>query len=149
VIAPAPVQVSTFEGGRLKPLFAFEWIFMFLDEAPKDGNKGSLWQKILSYAIWLLFWVILSAIGFWLMLELRGLIVELMIVAEFNPWAVRGFDRWILFVLGLGWFIALMWIEHYLRKGIDRGRLWRNIGYVASVQALITAVIFGIRFLIR
>ena len=122
---------------------------MFLDEAPKDGNKGNLGTKILSYAAWLLFWVILSATGFWLMLEIRGLIVELMIVAQLNPWAVRGFDRWIIFVLGLGWFIALLWIEHYLRTGIDRGRLWRNIGYVALVQAIITAVIFGIRFLIR
>ncbi|MCC6453562.1 MAG: hypothetical protein IT328_01330 [Caldilineaceae bacterium] len=122
---------------------------MFLDDAPKDGTKGSLWKKILAYAIYFLFWLAFTASGLWLMLEIRALIVELMIVAGLSPWQVRGFDRWSIFVLGLGWFIALMWMEHYLRVAVERGRLWRNIAYLAASQAIVVAVIFAIRFLIR
>ncbi len=135
--------------GKLKLCDAFEWISMSLDDAPTNHSAGSLLKKILAYAIYLLFWLALSATGFWLIMEIRQLIVELMIMAELNPWAVRGYDRGIIFVLGLGWFISLMLIEHYFRTGVARGRLWHNIRYVASVQAIAAAVVYGIRFLIQ
>lgn len=121
---------------------------MTRDDAPMNHSAGNLWRKILAYAIYLLFWLVLSATGFWLIMEIRKLIVESMIMAEFNPWAVRGYDQAITFVLGLGWFISLMLIEHYFRTAINRGRLWHNIRYVASVQAIVAAVVYGIRFLI-
>ena len=116
--------------------------------APPDGEKGNLWKKILLYTIYLLFWVLLSASALWVMFDLRAVVVELMIAAQLNPWSVRGYDRWIIFVFGLGWFIAMMWMEHYLRTAIDKQRLWRNIAYLASVQIALIAMIFGIRLLI-
>lgn len=136
-------------GGKSASPIALEWIFMFLEDAPKNGAKGSLGKRILAYTTYFLFWVALTASGLWLMFEVRELLVELMIVANLNPWQVRGFDRGFIFVLGLGWFIALMWMEHYLRTAVAKGRLWRNIAYLVSVQAIVTAIVFAIRFLIR
>lgn len=122
---------------------------MFLEPVPQSGEKDSLWQRILVIATYLIFWIGLSGIGLWLMFELRSLVVELMILAQLNPWAVRGFDRWAIFVLGLIWFISLMWIDHYLRTGMGKKQLWRNIGRVAAVQAALVAIIYGTRFIIN
>lgn len=121
---------------------------MFLEPVPQSGEKDQLWKKILAIATYLLFWIAFSAIGLWLMFEIRSLIVELLLLARANPWSVRGYDRWAIFVLGLLWFISLLWIDHYLRKGMGKKRLWHNIGRVAGVQALLALLVFGIRFII-
>jgi hypothetical protein len=121
---------------------------MFLEPVPPSEEKGKLWQKILAVAIYLLFWLALSATGLWLMFELRTLIVELMILANWNPWTVRGIDRWSIFVLGLAWFVSILWIDHYLRTAIGKKRLWRNIGRVALAQVGLAAVLFATRFVI-
>jgi hypothetical protein len=121
---------------------------MFLDPVPESEEKGRLWQKVLAVAIYLLFWIVLSGIGLWLMFAMRTMIFDLMVAANFTPWMVRGFDRWAIFVLGLIWFISMLWIEHYLRTGISKKRLWRNIGRVLVVQALLAAITFGTRFII-
>jgi hypothetical protein len=110
-------------------------------------EKEELWKRILSIVAYLLFWVIFSAVGLWLMLELRALLVQLMIAFQLNPWAVRGYDRLGIFVLGLGWFISMIWIEHYLRTGNEKRRLWRNILRVAAVQAALAAFVLVSRFL--
>jgi hypothetical protein len=122
---------------------------MHEDFVPQQDTKGNVWTTILSYATYLLFWLVLTASGLWLMYETRNLAVELMMVAELNPWAVRGFDRWIIFLFGLTWFVGMIWMEHYLRTGIDKKRLWRNIALLAAVQVVILAVVYCVRFFIH
>ena len=122
---------------------------MFLEPVPQRREDNSLWQKILAIASYLLAWIISTAIGLWLMFEMRAVIVELMIFANLNPWAVRGFDRLAIYILGLIWFVGLMWSEHYIRTGIDKKRLWHNIGRVAMIEATLVALVFVTGFLIR
>ena len=121
---------------------------MFLEPSSQSEEKDKLWPRILSIATYLVSWIVLSAVGLWLMFELRETIVELMILAQLNPWAVRGYDRLAIFVLGLGWFVGMLWMDHYLRQGMGKKRLWRNIGRVAAIEAVIAAVALGTRFLI-
>jgi hypothetical protein len=121
---------------------------MSLESFPPSIEKGKLWKRIVAYIVYFLFWIVLSVTGLWLMFEVRGLLIDLMMHAQLNAWAVSGIDRSVIFLLGLGWFIALMWIEYYLRSGIDKERLWRNIGRVAIVQAGMGILIYGIRFVI-
>jgi hypothetical protein len=122
---------------------------MFLEPVPQNGAKVNHWQRILAIATYLLCWIVFTLIGLWLMFELRETLVQLMIRAQLNPWAVRGFDRLGIYFLGLAWFVGLMGIEHYLRIGIEKRRLWYRIGRVAMVEAVIAAVTFGTRFLIH
>jgi hypothetical protein len=122
---------------------------MFLDPVPQDEEKEPLWQRILAIATYLFFWLLFTAVGLWLMFEIRSVIVELMILAKFNPWMVRGWDRWAIYMLGLAWFVGLMWIDHYLRTAIGKKRLWRNIGRVATIETIMVAVVFGLGLLIR
>jgi hypothetical protein len=122
---------------------------MFLDSSPQRDDKQTFWQRTRAIAIYLLFWLILTLTGLWLMFESRETLVEVMIYANLNPWAVRGIDRLAIFVLGIGWFVGLMWIDHYLRTGIAKKRLWRNIGRVAAVQLAIAIAAYAIRFLVN
>jgi hypothetical protein len=117
---------------------------MSLDSAVHPDAKDKLWKRILAYATYLLFWILLSATGLWLIYEVRELFIAIMIQAQFTPWAVRGYDRGLIFVLGLGWFISMIWIEHYLRTGVDKKRLWHNISRVALVQVIVAAFTLAI-----
>ena len=47
------------------------------------------------------------------------------------------------------WFISLMWIDHYLRTAIGKKRLWRNIRRVATVEAIMAAVVFVVGLLLQ
>lgn len=109
-------------------------------------NADGMLKTAVGVIAYLLFWILFTASGLWLMLEMRGLIVEGMILAQLNPWAVRGYDRVVIFVLGVGWFIAMFWFEHYLRTGNQQNRLRQNILNVAMVQAILAVCVVGIRF---
>lgn len=122
---------------------------MFLEPVPQSGEKVSHWQRILAIAAYLFFWIAFTLIGLLLMFELREVLVQLMIRVQLNPWAVRGFDRLGIYLLGLIWFVSLMWIEHYLRTGIEKRCLWPRIGRVALVEAAVAVVTFGTRFIIN
>lgn len=122
---------------------------MFLEPVPQSGEKVTHWRRILATAAYFLGWVAFTLIGLWLMFEVRETIVQLMIRARLNPWAVRGFDRLGIYMLGLAWFVGLMWIEHYLRTGIDKRVLWRRMGRVAGVEAVLAVLAFGTRFIIN
>lgn len=121
---------------------------MFLEPVPQHNKDIPLRQKILATATYFLTWVVLTLIGLWLMFELRAVMAELMIFADLNPWAVRGFERLAVYILGLVWFIGLLWSEHYIRTGIDKNHLWRNIRRVAIIETILVAIVFGTRFLI-
>ena len=121
---------------------------MFLEPPLRTQPQEPLWQRILAIATYIFFWLTFSALGLWLMLVMREAIVELMIFARFNPWAVRGFDRLAIYLLGLIWFITILWIDHYLRSAIGKKRLLHSIARVAMIQAILAAIVFGIRFAI-
>jgi hypothetical protein len=121
---------------------------MYVEPTSEGEEEVTLWHKIFAYAAYLLFWVIFSAIGLWLLFDLRALVVQLMMLARLTPWAVRGYDRLAIFVLGLGWFIFILWLENYLRTAIDKRRLWRTIAGVALIQVALLALVYGLRFVI-
>lgn len=121
---------------------------MFLEPAPQAQSPDSLWQRIRAIVSYLFFWIVFSAIGLWLMLEMREAIIEVMLFSRVSPLAARGFDPLVILLLGLLWLIAILWLEHYLRKALGKKRLLHNIARVATVQALVAAITFGIRLAI-
>jgi hypothetical protein len=77
-------------------------------------------------------------------LALRELVVNLMIRVGLNPFTVRGFDRLGIFLLGLLWFVVVLWSEHTLRTSIRKGQLWRTMGRFALAEAMVSALVLGI-----
>ena len=122
---------------------------MFLEPVPQRRDDLPLRQRILATATYLFFWLLATAIGLWLMFELRAVMVDIMILANLNPWAVRGFDRLAIFLLGLTWFVGMLWSEHYIRTGIRQKQLWPNIRRVAIIEVVLVAIVSVTRFLVN
>jgi hypothetical protein len=108
-----------------------------------------VWSTIARYAACYALWVTLVVWMAWILLLLRGLTVEWMMWMRFNPWSVRGFDRWGVFLLGMAWLVAMLWLESYLRDGVQRGRLLRRAGRVALALGITTAAAYAGQAIIR
>jgi hypothetical protein len=44
-------------------------------------------------------------------------------------------DKLLIFILGIGTIIAVVYIEYYFRKGQPKGLLYKRIGLVAAIEA--------------
>ncbi len=89
-----------------------------------DGSSASFAITALRYLLYLLIWLLLSAMGGIFAWFLRTLIFDLGIWLQWNPWVVRGIDRWAIFGLGLVWFAYLIGLEGYLRNAVPKNKLW-------------------------
>ena len=110
-----------------------------------SGKTRQLWPLYLAaYTLWLCF----SALGVWLIFVLRAVVVGLAFVLQLDPWQVRAVDNFGFVTLGLIWLVGILMLEYYLRRGVEKNRLWGRairafvceavglgLGYV--VQALI------------
>ena len=86
------------------------------------------------YALWLA----LSAQGVWLIFALRPVVFGLAIWLRLNPWQVRALDNLSFVTFGLAWLVGILLLEHSLRQGVEKRRLWRRAArvFVAEVAAL-------------
>jgi|GEM_PF-1335285 len=89
-----------------------------------DGQPSGFVITALRYLLYLLIWLLLSALGGVLAWLLRTNIFDLGIWLQWNPWVVRGIDRWAIFGFGLVWFAYLIGLEGYLRNAVPKNRLW-------------------------
>jgi hypothetical protein len=118
-----------------------------MDELTTEHDKR--WRTILLYIVCYVLWFGLSAALFWLIFRLRALLVDGMMWLRLNPWAVRGFDRWGIFVLGMAGVVVMFVMEGYLRDGVEAGQLWRRVGRVVLAMAILAVAILIGDWLIR
>ena len=89
------------------------------------------------YAAWLALCVLGGLIvQYWL-----GLIPVVSLSLRANPWVAQAYRQLSLPILGLAWLIMIFWLEHYLRKGVQIGRLWPRAAKVAAALIGIIAVL--------
>lgn len=74
---------------------------------------------IACYAIW----IVQSALGLWLTLQLRVNLIDLVMFLELGPWILGAVDKFGTVALGLIWLVAVVALEIYLRGGVERGLL--------------------------
>ena len=113
---------------------------------PDEPSSGSV-ATILRYLGYLILWLFLSAIAGLLAWSLRTNLFDLGIWLGWNPWLVRGVDRWGLFVLGLLWIIYIFGVEGYLRTAVAQKRLWSKASSVLISTLIFLAISYGLQFL--
>jgi hypothetical protein len=96
------------------------------------------------YALWLG----LSALGLWLLFELRSTLFVLAIWLRANPWAVRAIDQFGIVMLGLLWLMGIILLEHYLRRGLEKQQLLRRAVRVGLFVAVALGLSYALRFLL-
>ena len=83
--------------------------------------------------------------GAWLIFEARPAMFALAARLRLNPWQVRAVDEFSVVTLGLIWLIGILWMEHYLRQGVPRNRLWRRAARVLLIEVVVWCIFFAMR----
>jgi hypothetical protein len=96
------------------------------------------------YAIWLA----LSALGVWLIFQLRPVLFALAIWLRLNPWQVRAIDQYGVVAMGLIWLVAILLLEHSLRQGVEKNQLWARAARASVMVAVALALCYALQALI-
>lgn len=101
-----------------------------------------LWSR---YVYCYLLWGGLSALGFWLLMQLRINLIDIYAHFQFDRWAFAAVHNFSIVILALVWLSYVVLIEEYLRQGIKLGRVFpRAIRVLWVVGALL-----GISYLLQ
>src|SRR4029079_16462536 len=92
------------------------------------------------YALWLG----PSALGVWLILAARSALIRLAFALRFHPWILRAVDDFGFVTLGLLWLVGVLLLEHSLREGVTRKRLWKRAAYALVFEAAALALCYGL-----
>lgn len=112
-----------------------------------EKQPSDLVAVALHYVAYLLLWVVLSAIGGLLAWSLRINLFDFGVWLRWNPWVVRGVDRWVIFALGLLWLTYIFSVEGYLRAAVSQQQLWRKTKWVLIRVLVLLAISYGLQLL--
>ena len=107
----------------------------------QQSSEPSILQTVAHFGTYLLAWLLLSLPGIWFFLSIRNSLFNMNVLLQLNPWAVRGIDRWGIFLFGLFWVAAIFTIEGYLRSALPKGQLWQRIGKVFVYESIFAHIL--------
>lgn len=96
------------------------------------------------YAIWLA----LSALGVWLIFVMQRVLVALAFRLRLDGWQVHALDNFGVVTLGLIWLVGILLLEHSLREGVAKDRLWGRAARGLVIVAAALALGYGLQALI-
>src|SRR5262245_18042303 len=110
--------------------------------------------KVLKYLLAYALWIIDLALAFWLLLISRTVFLDIFAISiKGGSWVysrrVDFADKVFLIVLGLGWLIFMIVIEHYYRASALTGELPQRFARVSGVLLLCIFVIDMIMFWVQ
>lgn len=105
-------------------------------------------SHILQFLTYIVSWLLLSASGLWFFFTLRNMLFDLGVLLQLNPWALRGIDRWGIFVFGMIWIVVIFFLEGYLRTAIDKNKLWIRLRQVVLILGGVAILLQGSQWVI-
>lgn len=109
-----------------------------------DSSPG-FWHQVPLYVACYVLWVAFSALGILTMFSLRDNLLSLLPIV--GPWIMGGLDKFGILLLGLVWLAYVIFLEHYLRQGIELKRFWQRVVLIAVIQAGVLAISYGLQLL--
>ncbi len=95
-------------------------------------------RQISHYIIWFLSF----ALGLGLILLLHELL-EVLLFLRVNPWHLRAYRVWSIFVLGMFLIVGMFLVEGYLRRARSKGRLLSAYLTVLSIELALIGISAG------
>lgn len=109
-------------------------------EDPTKWLEQALW-----WLIYTMSWVAGSALGLWLILQLRINLIDINNALGWGPWILIGIDKFGFVLLGLGWLVGVFALEMYLRRSPSWQQLLRR-----GLQSLLTiGLAIGVSYLLQ
>jgi hypothetical protein len=97
------------------------------------------------YAACYVLWFGFCALTVLTLLQLRNAVLSLLPVI--GPWVMMGVDKFSFLILGLVALIWMLFIEHYLRTGVELGVFWRRTLRIGVVHAAMLGFAYLLQFL--
>ena len=104
-------------------------------------------QLLPLYVACYVLWLILAALGVWLLFALRPVMFDLAIWLRLNPWQVQALDNFSFVTFGLLWLVGILLLEHSLRQGVEKNRLWGRATRAFAIVAAALGLCYGLRAL--
>jgi hypothetical protein len=114
----------------------------------KKYPQKSFWRLLPKYLLCYLIWLGLCALGFWSLLQLRIVLFDISHLLGFNPWVIEAADKFFLLFLGFIGVGTVVFLEHYLRTGVEKGRLLSRSLRAFLVEASILGLSYGVQWII-
>lgn len=92
-------------------------------------------KQITHYLIWFLSF----GLGIALVLLLHE-ILEVVLFLRVNPWHLRAYRLWSIFLLGMAMIVCMFLVEGYLRRSRRKGRVLGSALTVLSVQLALIGI---------
>lgn len=103
------------------------------------------WRVALLYMTCYVLWVAYGALSLWTTLEYRDVLLGLLPVI--GPWVMGAVDKFGILVFGLLALIWILYLENYLRTGIEEGKFWRRVLRVSIIQIGVLGVAQALKLL--
>lgn len=129
-----------------RSLYAASFLLVWLLDMAKpfvDEHGHGQGRQVLHYVLCYVLWFGFAALSFWTILEYRNAVLALLPII--GPWAMGAVDKFGLLLFGL---IALVWVlylENYLRQGVELGNFWKRVARVALVQLVVLLVAYALQ----
>jgi hypothetical protein len=91
------------------------------------------------------FWLAFSVLSFWTILQYRNATLTLLPII--GPWMMGAVDKFGLLLFGLIALVWVLYIEHYLRQGIELGVFWQRVLRVGLIQLVVLGIAYALQFL--
>ena len=83
------------------------------------------------YALWL----VTAAVGVLDLIALRHLVEWTYVALRLDKWGLAAASHLATILFAVAWLGAIMYAEHYYRRGVARRALWRRFARVTLAQA--------------
>ncbi len=113
-----------------------------------ERKSRNLWQTLPLYVACYAIWLALAALGIWLLFEWQTTLFRLAVWLRANPWVARAIERFGVVTLGLAWLVGILWLEDYLRSGVEKDVLWKRAARATLIAALLVGLCYGIRIVL-
>jgi hypothetical protein len=113
-----------------------------MDRRPYERTPHP-WQTVLNYVACYLIWFVYGALSLWTILQYRNALLGLLPII--GPWVMGAVDKFGILILGLLALIWVLYLENYLRTGVEIGRFWRRALIAGAVQGIVLAIAMGLQ----
>jgi hypothetical protein len=81
--------------------------------------------------------ILTGALGLYMWISMRSLVLDLLLVFRVNPWSWRFIDNFSFLLFGIAWLGFVLYAQHYYNQGALRSRLLSRLCWMTGIQFLL------------
>jgi len=103
-------------------------------------------RKVVQVGLMYLGWAVVVALGVWLSLTGRDIILNVLSLtyirtSSARAWQVHALDKFGILAIGTSWLVLMIGSEEYFRAGVKRGLLYPRLGGFLGAEIVLLALV--------